>query len=325
MPPEYGNNRIKNIVLVSVAIFVVALGISYGALFGAPGGSDEVEEFIVPLKTETRDVVEKLKEENFVRSLWAFRLFYTGEIEPGGYKLSREMNVREIARALHAGPVMKWVVIPEGYRKEQIALILKRELGWTEEMQETWVKFDTAQDPDRIEGVYFPDTYLIPVDETTAQVAERMRARFEEKFAPFAQEALKQNIRWPTLVKIASIVQREGYDKTDMPIVAGVLWNRLEIGMKLDIDATLQYARGNTGDGYWAPITPAEKKIDSPYNTYIHAGLPPTPISNPGLTAIEAVLFPAKTKCLFYLHDTKGDIHCAVTYEEHLNNVDKYY
>ena len=95
--------------------------------------------------------------------------------------------------------------------------------------------------------------------------------------------------------------------------------------MKLDIDATLQYARGNTGEGFWAPITPAEKKIDSLYNTYLHAGLPPTPISNPGVTAIEAVLNPAKTKCLFYLHDTKGEIHCAETYDKHLDNVDKYY
>lgn len=318
-------SNIKKLFLRAIVVIAAIGGLFYWLFFSAPGDSKEPADFIVPLKTATSAAILKLKEEGFIRSTWAFRLIDTSKIEPGGYALAKSMNAREVARVIAQGPSMKWVVVPEGYRKEQIAMILARELGWTKQMENTWITIDTADDPDRIEGIYFPDTYLIPKSETTREVAARMRARFEEKFSAFAEEALKQNIRWPTLIKVASIVQREGYDETDMPVVAAVLWNRLLINMKLDIDATLQYARGNAGEGFWAPITPAEKKIDSPYNTYTHAGLPPTPISNPGLTAIKAVLNPAKTKCLFYLHDAEGEIHCAETYDEHLKNIKKYF
>ena len=92
----------------------------------------------------------------------------------------------------------------------------------------------------------------------------------------------------------------------------------------LSVDATLQYVRGDKGKGWWAPISVADKKTVSVYNTYKNAGLPPHPISNPGLPAIEAVLSPAKTDCLYYLHDKDHVTHCAVTYEEHQANILKY-
>ncbi len=94
--------------------------------------------------------------------------------------------------------------------------------------------------------------------------------------------------------------------------------------MRLEVDATLQYMRGDTGSGWWAPIDVAIKKTDSPYNTYLHEGLPPGPISNPGIDALNAVLHPEETTCLFYLHDADRQIHCSVTYEEHLRNIDTY-
>ncbi len=94
--------------------------------------------------------------------------------------------------------------------------------------------------------------------------------------------------------------------------------------MKLQVDSTIQYARGNTGKGWWAPITVADEKIDSPYNTYLYTGLPPHPIDNPGLDAINAVLNPAKTNCMYYLHDTSGNIHCSATYQGHLQNIQTY-
>ena len=177
---------------------------------------------------------------------------------------------------------------------------------------------------DYIEGVYFPDTYLIPINEAPLDVAKRLRAHFEEKFTPYAKEAIKQNIKWTTTLTLASIVQREASGKDDMPLIAGILWNRLLKGQKLEVDATVQYARGDTGNGWWAPMSLADKQIDSPYNTYLNKGLPPHPISNPGTDAINAVLNPTETKCLFYLHDSAGTIRCAETYEEHLENIEQY-
>jgi UPF0755 protein len=108
-----------------------------------------------------------------------------------------------------------------------------------------------------------------------------------------------------------------------MPLIAGIIWNRWQKDMKFEIDATIQYALGTPGN-WWPIIKPADYKLDSSYNTYIHEGRPPTPICNPGLAAISAVIHPEETEYLYYLHDSEGQIHLAKTYEEHLENIEKY-
>ena len=155
-------------------------------------------------------------------------------------------------------------------------------------------------------------------------VTKRFINRFNDNFAPYVTSLRDANIKYDTAIKMASIIQREAGGKGDMPMIAGVLWNRLLINMPLEVDATLQYLRGDTGSGSWAPINIAVKKIDSPFNTYMYKGLPPQPISNPGLDAIDAVLHSEDTKCLFYLHDNNRQIHCSETYEGHLENIDTY-
>ena len=177
---------------------------------------------------------------------------------------------------------------------------------------------------DYIEGVYFPDTYLIPVAETPLQVANRLVAKFNEKFSPYLLSFKNQNTQWTKGLTLASIVQREAADDVDMPLIAGILLNRLNQKIPLSVDATLQYLRGDKGKGWWAPISVVDKKTASTYNTYKNAGLPPHPISNPGLPAILAVLNPIKTDCLYYLHDKDHITHCAITYEEHQANILKY-
>lgn len=283
-----------------------------------------MEQFVIAQTGEER-VAERLLNGGFIRNAWAFEFVRKGkDIEPGGYRISKAMNVREIVRILTRAPSLVWITIPEGLRKEEIAAILARRLRWSEEVWDKWVSTYTAMEYDYVEGVYFPDTYLIPIDEKPLNVAERLRKNFEEKFAPFAEEALRQNIRWVTVVRIASLLEREAAGAHDMPLIAGIIWNRLLKDMRLEIDATLQYARGDTGNGWWAPITPADKQIDSPFNTYKRKGLPPHPIANPGLDAIKAVLYPEETDCLFYLHDRLKRIHCAAAYTGHLQNIEQY-
>jgi UPF0755 protein len=288
-----------------------------------------LERFVVPFgSTSTDTVADKLLNEGFIKNKTTFSLAYAarggGLIAPGGYKLSKEMSAFEVAGVLHGKPYMKWIQIPEGLRKEEIATILARELGWTSAQKSAWITTYTNMQFDYREGVYFPDTYLIPIDEAPLDVAQRLIAKFNEKFNPYLPEFNAQNIKWSTGLTFASIVQREAAGKSDMPLIAGILWNRLENNMYLGVDATLQYARGDTGTGWWAPIKASEKNIDSPFNTYTNKGLPPHAISNPGLTAIEATLHPATTDCLYYLHDKNHEIHCAVTYEEHQANIQKY-
>jgi conserved hypothetical protein, YceG family len=365
---EKSNKWLKYSVIIGGAIiFLVAIagGLIYFNLFAAPQMKAGTEQLTVPLSSEVSDLTglaKLLKDKGFIKNETGFRIAYLKTIRLnipiisiantscddcfvlGAYKLSKSMDAWQIAKAIKDKPYMQWVVIPEGLRKEQIADILGDPLflNWSEKQKSDWVTEFTAMQYDYIEGVYFPDTYLIPVDETPLDVANRLRAHFEEKFSTYSQEAQKQNIKWDTLLKIASIIQREGIGKDDMPVISGVIWNRLLAGMKLQIDATVQYARddvvhygqagsdtqpqnySSAGD-WWAPIKPEDiKNIISPYNTYLNKGLPPHPICNPGIEAIDAALNPAKTDCLYYLHDSNGQIHCAKTYEEHQANIEKY-
>jgi UPF0755 protein len=235
------------------------------------------------------------------------------------------MNTRTMIRILTSEPQLKWITIPEGLRKEEIGERLAPELHWSQTELEKWNTTYTAMEFDYREGVYFPDTYLIPTDENGLATAKRMIIRFNEKFAGYPEKFSDQDVLWTTALKIASIVQREAAGKDDMPLIAGIIWNRLLNDQALEIDATVQYARGKVGDKWWAPIKSSDiREIDSPYNTYKNKGLPPTPISNPGIDAIDAVLNPTETDCFYYLHDPEREIHCAKTLEEHEENIEKY-
>jgi UPF0755 protein len=300
-------------------------------LFRSPQSKSEKEEvFTVGLKTTEPAIVEKLKNQGLIRNTLGLNLALTvkgkhDKIEPGGYYLSKNLNVWQVVNKLTSPPAMKWVVIPEGLRKEEIGELLAKTFDWKSGEIEKWNTTYTAMKFDYLEGVYFPDTYLIPVDENGLDIAKRMIRHFDEKFAPYLPQSAKQNIIWTTGIRLASVIQREAAGKSDMPLISGILWNRLDKKMNLEVDATVQYARGKTETGWWTPIKASDiQEIDSKYNTYKYPGLPPHPIDNPGISAIEAVLNPEETDCLYYLHDHDRQIHCAVTYEEHMVNIEKY-
>ena len=126
---------------------------------------------------------------------------------------------------------------------------------------------------------------------------------------------------------IASLIEREAGGLSDMRSISGIIWNRLFIGMNLQVDATLQYAKANapTAKSWWPGVVPADRFRKSPYNTYLHKGLPPTPIANPSVASIVAALNPKNTSCLFYFHDAAKRFHCTDTYPEHVALLKKYY
>lgn len=288
-----------------------------------PEGTDQ---FVVPLSAIPDDISANLLSLGYIQDSTAFNISIgtTKPIAPGAYKISKEMTPAQLLQVLRDKAYMKWVVIPPGLRKEEIAALLVPALNWTTKEKNEWITKDTTSKPEYIEGVYAPDTYLIPVTETPKDVTTRLIAKFNEKFAVYLPQFTAKNIKWTSALTLASIVQREAANALDMPLIAGILWNRLNQNMMLNVDATLQYIRGNTGLGWWAPITVEDKQIDSPYNTYKHTGLPPHPISNPSISAIDAVLNPTPTNCLYYLHDKNHVTHCAATYEEHQANIQKY-
>ena len=287
-----------------------------------PVGTDQ---FVVSLTSTPDGISTNLSDGGYITDATAFtNLIGTKVITPGAYKISTGWTPSQLLQVLSAKPYMKWVVVPPGLRKEEIAALIGPAIGWTKKQTTEFITKDTTTKPEYIEGVYAPETYLIPVGETPVAVAARLIAKFNEGFAPYLPQFTAKNIKWTSALTLASIVQREAANTADTPLIAGILWNRLNQNMPLGVDATVQYIRGNTGNGWWAPITVADKKIDSPYNTYEHTGLPPHPIANPSVSAISAVLNPTVTDCLYYLHDKNRVTHCSATYAEHLANIAKY-
>ncbi len=321
--------KITLVILGIAAVLFIVGWIIYSYTMKPLQLRSEQQQFIVQEGQSTEEIAQALLDQGFIRSIPMFRLVVKVRehnlIQAGGFLISKSMNLWEIVGVITKPVSLVWVTIQPGLRKEEIAQVLGKALHWTELQKQEWNGLDTVDRAEYIEGVYFPDTYLIPKNETPDQSVVRLRSRFQTVFAPYAVEAANQNIKWTTVITLASIIQREGLGSKDMPIIAGVLWNRLEKEMKLQIDATVQYARGNKGKGWWAPISASDiRTIDSRYNTYKYEGLPPHPISNPSLIAIKAVLEPATTTCLYYLHDNNHQIHCAPTYKQHVVNINRY-
>ncbi len=316
------------------ALIVAILGLALTAFYANPfrPAGNESKKILVMIDSESPDAAAiKLDDENLIRSFTAFNFIYkligNNKIETGGYYFSNDMSSFKIIHELNDGPDLISITFPEGLRKEQIGERLAKKLKWNKNQINEWNNVYAKNNTDYKEGVYFPDTYLIPVNETPTQVANRMIANFNDKFAPYLNKFTQKNIKWTTALKIASLIQREAGGNDDMKIISGVIWNRLEDDHKLQLDAEIQYAKGKTtgSETWWPKITGKDiREIDSPYNSYKYAGLPPTPISNPGLAAIDSVLNPEETDCYFYLHDRSRNIHCAETYEEHLENIEKY-
>ncbi|MBU1326932.1 endolytic transglycosylase MltG [Patescibacteria group bacterium] len=317
-------------ILTVVVVEIILLTAVLWWLLGPVAGKSQPQIWTVPEDPRGFDAVQALKEQQLIRSAPAFRLLMavSGKdkaVAPGGYRLDRRMNARQVLQKIGETPDLLWVTISGCRRREEIAEMIDQVLGWSQEKIRQWNEAYTKLGDEYKEGVYYPDTYLLPTDESGAQIAERFIDHFNEKFSPLSDDFAKANIKWTTGLKIASLIAREAAGPQDMALISGIIWNRLNQGMKLEIDATMQYTLGkHAAGGWWGGIDLSEKRSSSPYNTYIYKGLPPTPICSPGIEAIRAALTPQETDCLYYLHDRNRQIHCGRTYEEHKVNIRTY-
>lgn len=315
------------VVFALVIAVLIGIALVYSALFGPPSKDALPEDFVVTPDATLASVGESLAASGFVKNEIAFRIAYEavrGEasIRPGGYALSRSMDAFAVAKKLAEAPRLAWVVVPVGVRKEELGDILTDALGWTEAQRVSWLTEATELGDEFSEGVYYPDTYLIPSEQTPVEIAARMRGRFEEVYAPYMRTAQEMGKDWQEVVTLASLIEKEAA-RNDKHLVSGILTNRLEKNMKLQVDATLQYIAA-TPEDWWPLPDPEDKDMDSPFNTYKYEGLPPRPIATPSQASIEAALNPQKTSCLYYLHDARGRIHCSPTYAGHRANVARY-
>jgi UPF0755 protein len=243
-------------------------------------------------------------------------------LQAGVYDLPKNLTIVELIETLQYGKNEEvWVTIPEGLRKDEIAQLLDNELASENFSMEEFLALtndptfiqtlELRVETDNLEGFLFPDKYSFPADIDTKQVIATLVENFKAKVTK--EYTYKEII-------LASIVEREGYNENDRPVIAGIILKRFEEGWLLQTDATLLYPLKD-----WEhPITQEVKEDDNPYNTYKNIGLPPTPICNPGLQSIEAIWNPTETNYYYYIHDKDGNPHYAETLDEHNENINKY-
>lgn len=226
-----------------------------------------------------------------------------------------------------ASPVSRVLIIRAGERKEEVVDNFGDILRWNTQERTTFAEHIIMPTPTLTEGKFFPERYVVDADASPEDVALRVREHFEREILRRYTDEVAARVPLQDALTIASLLERESGGFEDMRRVSGVIWNRLFADMKLQIDASLQYVRGSDPyEPYWWPrVHPNDKFIDSPFNTYQHEGLPPTPIGNPSVAAIVAALNPIPTECMFYFHDGRGDFHCSETYEEHVAKIDLHY
>jgi UPF0755 protein len=325
-------------------ILSIYLNTRAGDLTSPAGKEDAPVLFTIEPGESLNAIANRLQSEKLIKDPDLFKRFlqYNGldaSIEAGDFELKQTMNIQQIARVLQEGRIAELNVrIPQGRRLEEIAAIVAAQvpvdeaellhLMWDAASWKT--EFDFLNDlPEgaTLEGYIFPDTYSLPRDKVTARdVVLTALRNFDKKVTPQMRADLQTQKR--TLydaVRLASIVEREAGVEDERPRIAGVYFNRLNEGLALDADPTIQYALGNTRDDsmWWPQITQDDyQAVQSPYNTYLNAGLPPSPIANPALASLQASIYPEQHDFYFFRTSCANDgtHQFATTLDEQIAN-----
>lgn len=303
-----------------------------------PTNAEETEQRIHVKITEgmtTSEIADILESKEIIDSSLKFRIVsrlrgYDGQMKPGTYIFFAGMDDEEVFAKLLSGE--KYLVrftIPEGFGVKEIAeRLYSLDLADKEDFlkaAEDFAPYGYMRKRKDVryaaEGFLFPETYSVESDTPIEDILRIMTEEFDKRLTPAMRERAKEmGLSLYDLTTLASLVEREVRYPEDRAIVAQVFLKRLKMNMPLQTDASLQYLM----DAPKEDVTIKDTEIESPYNTYKHAGLPPGPIANPGIEAIEAVLNPADTDYLYFVADRKGHNHYSHTYDEHLALVNQY-
>lgn len=321
------------LIIILIVLITIPIGLNqYFQYLTRPASASEAYQiFVVTPGQPVTTIAQNLEKSGLVKNAFAFRLLVAQmgigkNIQAGDFRISPHMSSREIAEELTHGAIDVWVTIPEGFRVEEIGESLEAKLKTP---QNDKYQFDKKEFITLAkEGYMFPDTYLIEKDITASDLDTRLQTTFNEKVNhELLAQGSKNDLSPEEVITLASLIEREAKSGEERPIIAGVLLNRIRAGIALQVDATVQYAKGydSAKNSWWPPVTQEDyQAVKSRYNTYLYAGLPPTPIANPGLEAIRAAADPADTDYFYYLHDQKGQVHFAKTIDEHAQNIQKY-
>ena len=316
--PGKRRRRFLGYLLVAIFAFILGLGAGYARGYFASGELGGTVTVVVPTGATLSSIARELEAQGVVKHARAFVIRaesdgYATRFMPGTYTFHRNEPYETLVALLARGvkpPTVK-VSIPEGSTLKQAGRLVAAEVrsittaGYVAVARDDPPPFRLGgyKTGSTLEGMLFPATYEVLPSVKARAFVEKQLAAFEANFAKVDMtRALKANLTPYDVVIIASMIDREALVPAERPVVAAVIWNRLRIDMLLQIDATIQYALGKTKP----LLTFDDLKIDSPYNTYKHAGLPPTPISNPGLAALQAAAAPANVDYLYYVARNDG-------------------
>ncbi|HKW01308.1 MAG TPA: endolytic transglycosylase MltG [Vicinamibacterales bacterium] len=299
-------------------------------------GFDAQEVFVdLPSGIGVSAIGERLTDAGVVPDPWTFRLVahldhVDRKLQAGEYRFAEPATPHEVAARLARGDVYTHpITFPEGLTSVEMADIFgKSGLGTAAEFRaaakETSLVADLDPDAESLEGYLFPSTYALARRAGATATVQAMVTEFNKAFDPQLRlDAAARNMTPRDVVTLASIIEKETARPEERPIVSAVYQNRLKIGMPLQCDPTVIYAMMLAGT--WnGNIRRTDLQMDSPYNTYRHAGLPPGPIASPGKSSLEAAVHPADVKYLYFVSRNDGTHVFATTLEEHNRNVAKY-
>lgn len=307
--------------IILVFIFLLSFFVFIFLLLRAPVGFPLNTIYTVEKGVGLNSLALDLANNNIIKSPFLFKVFSvltggTRGVIAGDYALDSRQNTLSLANRISHGE----------FGLKPVKITFREGLNVFEISTLSAIKFIKV-DPDHFkdiaspyEGYLFPDTYLFLPNARAEDIITEMKSNFFDRIKTLDKEISNFDKPLPDIIKMASIVEEEARTFESKQIIAGILWKRLSIGMPLQVDASFKYINGKVTKN----LTLQDLKIDSPYNTYVYKGLPPTPIANPGLVSIKATVTPIKTDYLYFLTDRKGVMHYAKTYSEHLANKKKY-
>ena len=317
--------------IASAVVLVVAATIAWFvySLYGDRSHPMQSTQVIVPRGATFADIARQLAETGVISNATSFRLLARAQhadadVHAGAFRFAPHQTAAEVLRALLSGGAQTaaWVTIPEGFTASEIATRLQSAgVGSGANFHQYFLTTPLEVDGTKtrnLEGFLFPSTYLVPLDATGPQIEKQFTDEFFKELPPDAATRAKAlHVTVPQGVTVASLVEREAKVDSDRPLIAGVVYNRLRLNMPLQVDATIEYALPQ----HKTELSFGDLKIRSPYNSYLYAGLPPTPIANPGAASLEAAFHPAPTDALYYVYCGNGHHVFAKTLAEHQANV----
>ncbi|MEM7335420.1 MAG: endolytic transglycosylase MltG [Chloroflexota bacterium] len=318
------------------------------ALSQPAGVGDTAVQFVISPGETANIIASNLQQANLLTDTELFINYiryhgFDSQLEAGTFTLNPQLTVPQLAETLTRAVAEEAIVqFIEGWRIEEMADHLRDnptanvDPDLFLQIAQRKLPHNLAPYPflgsvpveSSLEGFLFPDTYRLPLDADAAFLVDLMLTNFGNRVTPeMIQSYGGEGLSIHEAVTLASIVEREAVINEERPIIAGVFYNRLAVGMRLEADPTVQYPLGYQADidSWWKrPLTIADLQNQNPYNTYTSDGLPPTPIANPSLSSLEAVAFPRTTEFIFFVADcqgTPGSHQFSVTYDQHLAKV----